>query len=247
MKNKYLVFIGSVLFDFFAGALSLFLSFKAMGLPVNLESAFLFDVSVWPALLVLSFYIFKIYSVLWRFSRLQDILRLFVGITVGVGAMFICQMAVFGKSFNLSAALLTFFFTFILTALYRLTLKSLITRSAAHGKKVDGSSSDLSGNIMIIGAGAAASMVINEMHEHRLKGLHFKCVIDDDAAKKNTYISGVKVYGDRNSIIEAAQKFQINTILFAIPSCDSKNNTKYLTSARKQAVFSKRHPQYISL
>ncbi len=247
MKNKYLVFIGSVLFDFFAGALSLFLSFKAVGLPVSLESTFLFDLSVWPALLVLSFYIFKIYSVLWRFSRLQDILRLFVGITVGVGAMFICQMAVFGKTFNISAALLTFFFTFILTAVYRLTLKSLITRSAAHGKKVDSPSSDLSGNIMIIGAGAAASMVINEMHEHRLTGLHFKCVIDDDAAKKNTYISGVKVYGDRNSIIEAAQKFQINTILFAIPSCDSKNKYEILNICKETGCILKTVPSIYQL
>lgn len=247
MKNRYLVFIGSVLFDFFVAALSLFLSFKALGLPVNTESVFLFDVFVWPALLVLSFYIFKIYSVLWRFFRVQDILRLFVGITVAVGAVFICQMAVFGRPFNLSAALLTFFFTFVLTALYRLTLKSLLAHNAPHDKQNEDASGDLSGNIMVIGAGAAATMVINEIREHRLTGIHFKCVIDDDAAKRGTYISGVKVYGDRNSIIEAAQKFQINTIFFAIPSCDSKNRYEILNICKETGCKLKTVPSIYQL
>ena len=72
--------------------------------------------------MVLSFYIFKTYSVLWRFSRISDLLRLFVGMVVALGALFICQMAVYGKAISAPAMLLTFFLAFFLTVVFRLIL-----------------------------------------------------------------------------------------------------------------------------
>lgn len=38
-------------------------------------------------------------------------------------------------------------------------------------------------------------MLINELKGYKPSGIKFKCIIDDDPSKKNTYISGVKVYG----------------------------------------------------
>lgn len=80
MKNRYLVFITSVLFDLFAAAVSIFISFKLIGVPEVPKGGniFVFSLLIWPTLMVLSFYIFKTYSVLWRFSRISDLLRLFV-------------------------------------------------------------------------------------------------------------------------------------------------------------------------
>ena len=86
---------------------------------------------------------------------------------------------------------------------------------------------------MIIGAGSAAAMLINEFKSYKPSGIKFKCIIDDDPSKKNTYISGVKVYGDRNRIIEAAEKYEIDTILFAIPSCGSKERSEILNICKE--------------
>lgn len=235
MKNRYLVFITSVLFDLFAAAVSIFISFKLIEVPEVPKGGniFVFSLLIWPTLMVLSFYIFKTYSVLWRFSRISDLLRVFVGMVVALGALFICQMAVYGKAISAPAMLLTFFITFFLTVVFRLCMKDIIMRVSSREADEKTSADKLEGNIMIIGAGCAASMIINELRDNKVNSYKFKCAIDDDPAKKNTYILGIKVYGDRNSIIEAAEKFQIDTILFAIPSCDNKEKGEILNICKE--------------
>lgn len=235
MKNRYLVFITSVLFDLFAAAVSIFISFKLIGVPEVPKGGniFVFSLLIWPTLMVLSFYIFKTYSVLWRFSRISDLLRVFVGMVVALGALFICQMAVYGKAISAPAMLLTFFITFFLTVVFRLCMKDIILRVSSRETDEKTSADKLEGNIMIIGAGCAASMIINELRDNKVNNCKFKCAIDDDPAKKNTYILGIKVYGDRNSIIEAAEKFQIDTILFAIPSCNNKEKGEILNICKE--------------
>ena len=142
--------------------------------------------------MVLSFYIFKTYSVLWRFSRISDLLRVFVGMVVALGALFICQMAVYGKAISAPAMLLTFFITFFLTVVFRLCMKDIIMRVSSREADEKTSADKLEGNIMIIGAGCAASMIINELRDNKVNSCKFKCAIDDDPAKKNTYILGIK-------------------------------------------------------
>lgn len=235
MKNRYLVFIASVLFDFFAAAASIFLSVKLMGVPetANGGNMFVFSLLMWPTLMVLSFYIFKTYSVLWRFSRISDLLRVFVGMVVALGALFFCQMAVYGKAFSAPTIMLIFFLTFFFSVIFRLCMKDITLRVSGRITDENAAADKLKGNIMIIGAGNAASMIINELRDNKANNCKFKCAIDDDPAKKNTYILGVRVYGDRNSIIEAAEKFQINTILFAIPSCDNKEKVEILNICKE--------------
>lgn len=234
MKNRYLAFLSSVVFDFFAAALSLLASLKLVGTPelTDNKDMFVFSVIVWSMLIVLSLYIFKAYSVLWRFSRIPDLLRVFAGVTVAFGGLFICQMAVFGRAYSLPVMLLAFSFTFFLAVMLRLLMKYTVLRAACESGE-NAAPSELDGNIMIIGAGSAASMLINEFKGYKPSGIKFKCIIDDDPSKKNTYISGVKVCGDRNHIIEAAEKYEIDTILFAIPSCGSKERSEILNICKE--------------
>lgn len=234
MKNRYLAFLSSVVFDFFAAALSLLASLKLVGTSelTDNKDMFVFSVIVWPMLIVLSLYIFKAYSVLWRFSRIPDLLRVFAGVTVAFGGLFICQMAVFGRAYSLPVMLLAFSFTFFLAVMLRLLMKYTVLRAACESGE-NAAPSELDGNIMIIGAGSAASMLINELKGYKPSGIKFKCIIDDDPSKKNTYISGVKVCGDRNHIIEAAEKYEIDTILFAISSCGSKERSEILNICKE--------------
>lgn len=232
MKNRYLLFFLSVIFDFFAGALSFLLSFKILGFSFLYkgEDLFLFSVIAGPSLLVFSFYIFRIYSVLWRFSRLSELARIFAGVIMASGALFISQMAVFSETYNFSIALVTFFLTCLCTVVFRLCIKKItlkfVNKYSSDNKRI---TSALDGNIMIIGAGSAASMIINEIGAHnRFKDCKIKCVIDDDPAKKGTYISGIKVVGDRNTILEYVDKYNIDTILFAIPSCNNDQKFEIL-------------------
>lgn len=79
-----------------------------------------------------------------------------------------------------------------------------------------------SSRTMIIGGGAAAAMLIKEIKSSVYANYNVVCIIDDDRKKRGKYISGIKVVGNRNDIISAVEKYQIEQIIIAMPSVDRK-------------------------
>ena len=82
---------------------------------------------------------------------------------------------------------------------------------------------------MIIGAGNTAGMLIRELKSNEyIRQRRVVCVIDDDKAKIGRYIYGVKVVGDRNDIVDAALRYRINEIIYAIASAEEKDKAEIL-------------------
>lgn len=225
MKKRYFILIFCLVFDFFAAVASFALSFVIIGNQYfeKGKDLFLFSIVVWPLLLILLFYIFKIYSILWRFSRFSEYLRMFAAAAVSICALFVSQMAVFSKCYSLDLYFVTLFLTCLLMMFCRICLKKIILDAPDRNAKRPAT---LSGNIMIIGAGSAAAAVINEISSNIcFSDCKIKCAIDDDPTKTGSYISGVRIVGNRNTIIESAEKYNISVILFAIANCT--NEQKY--------------------
>ena len=80
--------------------------------------------------------------------------------------------------------------------------------------------------IMVIGAGEAAQIFINDVTSNRsfVKST-IVCAIDDDETKVGKFISGVRIAGTRHEIVACAKKYAIDTIVFAIPAM-SKNERR---------------------
>ena len=87
---------------------------------------------------------------------------------------------------------------------------------------------------MIIGAGNTAGMLIRELKSNEyIRQRRVVCVIDDDKAKIGRYIYGVKVVGDRNDIVDAALRYRINEIIYAIASAEEKDKAEILNICKK--------------
>ena len=84
-------------------------------------------------------------------------------------------------------------------------------------QSIDGNSP----NLLIIGAGDAAAMLIKEIKKREDLNYNIVGLIDDDVSKKQKYINGIKVIGTRNDIKRICSKNNINEIMLAIPSADS--------------------------
>lgn len=82
--------------------------------------------------------------------------------------------------------------------------------------------------IMLIGAGDAGRILAREIcSSERIEG-HLCCVIDDDPAKIGKYMNGVCIVGDRSRIVDAAKKYQITQIIFAIPTATHEEKAEIL-------------------
>ena len=80
-----------------------------------------------------------------------------------------------------------------------------------------------SNNVMIIGAGEATNVIMREIQNSSyLANSNIACIIDDDRRKVGKYIRGVKGIGTRDKIKEAAKLYDIDEIIFAIPSASNE-------------------------
>lgn len=87
---------------------------------------------------------------------------------------------------------------------------------------------------MIIGAGTAANMLMRDISING--GRTVVCLIDDDKAKIGARVNGVKVAGGRDKIIQAAEKYRVNEIIFAIPSAHAAEKAEILNICKNTGV-----------
>ncbi len=73
-------------------------------------------------------------------------------------------------------------------------------------------------NVLIIGAGEAGRMVVDELFAHPEAGLAAAGFIDDDPSLARESYRGVPVLGDRGEIPGAVDRLDIHEVVIAIPS-----------------------------
>lgn len=72
--------------------------------------------------------------------------------------------------------------------------------------------------VMLIGAGEAGSIILQEFKNSKFVEKEIVCVIDDDPKKWGTFIHGVPVVGGRRKITQSVVRFGIQEIVLAIPT-----------------------------
>ncbi|MBQ7907697.1 MAG: polysaccharide biosynthesis protein [Clostridia bacterium] len=75
---------------------------------------------------------------------------------------------------------------------------------------------------LIIGAGSAGTMILREIQSTNKINIKAVGFIDDDPNKLNTYLLGVKVLGNTESIEKIAEETDASLIIIAIPTADGK-------------------------
>lgn len=81
---------------------------------------------------------------------------------------------------------------------------------------------DVRKKTLIVGAGEAGVQVCKEMFHHPKSDYQPVGFIDDDPAKKGLSIQGVRVLGGREKIPNVLEKLDVDEILIAIPSAESR-------------------------
>ena len=180
------------------------------------------SIAVWNTLITLGiFAVLKLYSSLWRFASIKELVYVIeacaCSVLVNIFLYFFTYRPIYRSYFILYGVSL-----FLLTCISRFSyrLVRLLYRSNIHGRHMR--------NTMIIGAGEACNVVMKELELSRELDANIRCIIDDDPRKHGTYIHGVKVVGNRDQIVPAAEKYGITEIIVAIPSADKREQRKIL-------------------
>lgn len=160
-----------------------------------------------------------VYKNIWRYAGIKDFLDCIYGSVLGC-AIYYAVTLLFKEHYSdiyiiFSAAI--GLVSIIVTRIVYAYICSRITNQV-RGVRT---------RTLIVGAGAACSKVILEMKD---KGSRFKpvAIVDDDFSKIGRKIHGVSVVGTTYDIPSLTEKFNIKTILFAIPSLEGETKKRIL-------------------
>ncbi|MGN0316817.1 MAG: polysaccharide biosynthesis protein [Lachnospira sp.] len=183
--------------------------------------AYYSTILIYAAFCVLVFHVLRLYKSIWRFASYSEIIRVIVA-TIITGTVHIIGMTVFVIRMPMSYFAFGIVVQFCLTLGIRFAYRFILL---LRGRSND---SAYEKRVMLIGAGNAGQMVYRDIKGSKETSEKVCCFIDDNKNKWGRYIDGVPVFGGRESIMEAVDKFGIDKIYVAIPSADPEDKRDIL-------------------
>lgn len=165
---------------------------------------------------LLIFWGFRLYHSLWQYASIAEVYRIAEAcITVEI-VHYVCNRIagnMLPRSCYFNAAIYLIIAICASRFMYRM-IRTILNKYR---------NIKTSNNVMIIGAGEATNVIMREIQSSSyLANSHIACIIDDDRRKVGKYIRGVKVVGTRDKIKDAAKFYDIDEIIFSIPSASNE-------------------------
>ena len=176
------------------------------------------------AIYIACFYLFKLYESLWSYASIDEFM-LVIGGCLTSSIATIAFVRIFGHGFAYGVSIVACAFSILFIVGFRMSFRIYGRFESIIDCNVN---KDQRKRVMIIGAGAAAAMVIKEMKSSNQSKYMPVALIDDEVYKKGKNIMGVKVLGSRMDIPTIAEEKQIETILIAIPTIEDEDKKQIL-------------------
>jgi len=167
------------------------------------------------------FYKFDLYDRLWRFASVNEMISV-VWASTATSLLLIALTYMLQLHYPRSVYVLFWLLLTAFTGGYRFLMRVVLGKRhqslsfAKNGK-------DDTTNVMIIGAGDASSVVVEEFLRHPSLKRRPVALIDDDKNKLGMKIRGVPVVGTRECIPEVVLEKNVREIIIAIPSADRRD------------------------
>lgn len=168
------------------------------------------------AFCVVLFWFMRLYKSIWRFASYSELLRVILATTIS-GIAYCITVTAFVQRMPISYYILGIICQFCLTLGIRFSYRFILLLRGRTNK------SENEKKVMLIGAGAAGQMIFRDLKAAKETNEKVACFIDDNPNKWGRYIDNVPVFGGRDSIMEAVNKFEIEKIYVAIPSASPED------------------------
>lgn len=167
------------------------------------------------------FWFLRLYKSIWRFASYSELLRVILA-TVVTGVIYTGSLLVFNLHMPISYYVIGITVQFIATLGIRFFYRFVLLLRGRTNNEVQKK------NVMIIGAGSAGQMLFRDIKHAKETNETVACFIDDNSNKWDRYIDDVPVFGSRDHILEAVDKFNIDKIYVAVPSANPQDKRDIL-------------------
>ena len=234
-NNKNLRILILILLDMVAiytsVMLSLILRFDIKAIPEEYYRGAIQSLPFYCIIAITILYTFKLYNRVWTYASLNDFFSI-IKATILIEVLSVCYHVLVQINMPRSYYFLMYVWMVIFLSCIRFAKVVLKNFKESHRLK------NAKKFLMLIGAGAAANILINEI-KSTSNDTMIVCAIDDNLNKKNKYIQGVPIVGGRSNIINAVKKYGVTEIIIAMPSVNPKEIREIIELCNKTGVPTK--------
>ena len=175
------------------------------------------------------FYVFKMYSVIWRYARIRHLARCFM---TAFASVFLCFcfniLTGFPEIIPYETHLVKFILLAFLVIMSRIIYVLLYASYSSRAAHVASSKTGEKKRLMIVGAGEMASLFFDDLEKGNYENYEPVCMIDDDPAKIGRKLRGVPVAGTTEEIPSIAADEGIDVILVCIAHITEEDKKRIL-------------------
>ncbi len=185
----------------------------------------------------------NVHKFIWRYVSLPEMNRIIMALSIVIAPLLLLRFCL-PSDFHLaivplSIIILDYFLAVIGVVGIRLlrreiyeNLRRAETVSSVLEKK----------NVLLIGAGRAGVMTLNEIKNRRDCNFDIKGFVDDDAAKLSSVINGVEVIGKTENIPHLVRTLDIDHVIITIAEASREDFQRILEICKSVPVRTKRIP-----
>ena len=212
-------------------ALFMRFDFRIAMIPEEYLAGYFWSMPFWIVSTIVIYYIYKLYHSIWAFVSIAEVKRIVMADLVlipvyVIGAVFMelhMPKSYYFMGYIMSCvccAGVRFSYRYI-----RFYLRSLQGETKEEGKERD--------RIMVIGAGTVGQTLIREIR--KADSVHAKvvCAVDDNPEKKGRILEEIPIVGNRYDIVDMVKKYDVNRIIYAIPSTTGQNRKDILNLCKE--------------
>ena len=175
------------------------------------------------AVSIVIFFLCRMYNSVWRYASFADFVHTFIGSVIS-SALHTLLITLLLARMPLSYYILGAGFQFILLVAIRFAARFLNILRRRHEPQQGESK-----NVMLIGAGNAAQMILRDMTRANEISDRVVCIIDDNPNKWHRTLDGIPIVGGREEIMSAVERFKVDKIFLAIPSATMQQKRDILS------------------
>lgn len=170
------------------------------------------------------FALLKLFSNIPIFAGQEDLFRIVIAYAV-FAVIGIIGIFAFKLDMPRSYYVVGWIFSFITTVCVHFGRRIILGIKRVFSNRSDKDSKE---KIMVIGAGYDRRMLMREYDESDKLNGKIVCFIDDNVQKHGCLWGSIPVVGGRDQIVQPSVKYDVDKIIFAIPSSDGKTRKEIL-------------------
>ena len=228
--------IFEIIFDLLLIGVSYYLAFwTRFGLNMTTTSMSLFLLS-WPIVLIItygSFYLFRVYSGVWRYIGINDLMRYVGAVLVSGGVSWLIMKLVFPNQLFTGDV----FLLFILYLMIGLSgsRSSFLILDRMYNRQFPGIQKEY---VLLYGAEDAGEIALRWILRNPALGYSVVGFLDDDSLKWGSNIHGVNILGDLTKLDQFIQEKQVSGVIATTDSLlHSSSGEKLILTCREKGIW----------